>query len=397
MPDHLTQTTTIVDNDPSHGTPSQASSWTASPRDARSGHPGTSHPDTGARTTHPFTDQVRADATRERISQLLTAGMPKADLAHRAGLDGPTLDLLTDQTHPLEWIDVDVETRVLATVLDLDQLPDDARVHTGGTVRRIRALAVQGWSYSDLAERLGTTAATVRHTVNGHTTTAGRARQVRDLYERLNAVTGPSQRPRTLAIQRGWAAPDQLDPTTIDLPDTDLTAGGNSQVDHARVQRFCDGETLALNARERRLAVAGLARRGMTDPAIAARLGISVRTVLRVRARHDIGPGCIRAQQGYGARWGGERSAAPPEQSEDLVNVQTVRRYCAGEDVALTERERASAVLSYRLAGWSVARIARRVGCARAVVHELLARYAIPGSGWDGLDARCEDDEEVVA
>lgn len=397
MPDHLTQTTTIVANDPSRGTHSQASSWTASLRDARSGHPGTRHPNPGARTTHPFTDQVRADATRERINQLLTAGMPKADLADRAGLDRPTLDLLADPTHPLGWIDVDVETRVLAIVLDLDQLPDDAMIHNGGTVRRIRALAVQGWSYSDLAARLGTTTATVRHTVNGHTTSAGRARQVRDLYERLNQVTGPSQRPRALAIQRGWAAPDQLDPTTIDLPDTDLTAEGDSQVDHARVQRFCDGETLALNVRERRLAVAGLARRGMTDPVIAARLGISVRTVLRVRERHDIGPGCIRARQGYGARWGSERSAPPPEPGEELVDVQTVRRYCAGEDVALTERERASAVLSYRLAGWSVGSIARRVGCARVVVLELLARYAIPGAGRDGLGGRCEDDEEVMA
>ncbi len=396
MPD--TPTTATLINDPSHGTPFPASSWTASRRDARSGHPGTRHPDTGARTPHSFTDQVRADAARERVRQLLMAGMPKADLAGQVGFDGPTLDLLVDTTHPLEWIDADVEARVLTTVLDLDQLPDDATIHNGGTVRRVRALAFQGWSYSDLAEQLGTTTATVRYALDGHTTTAGRARQIRDLYERLNALTGPSQRPRRLAIQRGWASPDQLDASTIDLPDTDLTAGGDGQVDHARVLRFCDGEALTLNVRERRLAVAGLARRGMADSVIAARLGISVRTVLRVRERHDIGPGCIHARQGYGARWGSERSvAAQLEPGEDLVDAQKVRRYCAGEDVALSGRERASAVLSYWLAGWPVGRIARRMGCARSVVLELLSRYAMPGPGWDALGTGCNDDEEVVA
>ena len=71
-------------------------------------------------------------------------------------------------------------------------------------------------------------------------------------------------------------------------------------------------------------------------------------------------------------------------------------QFLAGEDVALSGRERASAVLSYWLAGWPVGRIARRMGCARSVVLELLSRYAMPGPGWDAPGTGCNDDEEVV-
>ena len=61
------------------------------------------------------------------------------------------------------------------------------------------------------------------------------------------------------------------------------------EVDDVAVLRACDGDTsIRLTIAERREAVRALHRRGMSDGAIATRLSITARTVLRIRQELDL-------------------------------------------------------------------------------------------------------------
>lgn len=67
-------------------------------------------------------------------------------------------------------------------------------------------------------------------------------------------------------------------------------------VDDVAVERACDGHRVVLNRLERVEAVRRLHTRGLSDVAIAGRIGITERTVCRIRQRHR-----IRARQAQSA------------------------------------------------------------------------------------------------
>lgn len=59
-------------------------------------------------------------------------------------------------------------------------------------------------------------------------------------------------------------------------------------IDEVAVQRAMDGTRTRLTLPERRLAIARLADQGLSDTQIADRLGVSLRTITRDRAKHGI-------------------------------------------------------------------------------------------------------------
>lgn len=82
-----------------------------------------------------------------------------------------------------------------------------------GTRRRLRALAVLGWRWQDIGDRLGVTWQAVqiialerRNRVHVDT-----ARKVAVLYRELAEREGPSAETRKRALMKGWASPMQWD------------------------------------------------------------------------------------------------------------------------------------------------------------------------------------------
>lgn len=88
--------------------------------------------------------------------------------------------------------------------------------------RRVRALRAAGHSIGDIATGIGTSLAHVIHLSNGkyEQVTTGTADRLRDVYDRLSAVTFSSIDTRVLA--HGWAPPMLWD--DIDDPDEDHQA-----------------------------------------------------------------------------------------------------------------------------------------------------------------------------
>jgi hypothetical protein len=78
-----------------------------------------------------------------------------------------------------------------------------------GTQRRLQALAVMGWRWQDIGDRLGSAwqapqAVALGHRPRVHVSTA---RRVAALYRDLCSVRGPSEITRRRALAKGWRSP----------------------------------------------------------------------------------------------------------------------------------------------------------------------------------------------
>ena len=142
---------------------------------------------------------------------------------------------------------------------------DNGMVPMVGTTRRLRALSALGWPYRALGAELGL--GNARSTLprlmsaRGDIVAAVTAERVADMYERLSATPGPSVITRQRALAKGWVPPLAWDDDTIDDPDA---------VPHVEAVREPNrrGDFAAEYAELRDYV-------GLTDPAIAKRLGIS--------------------------------------------------------------------------------------------------------------------------
>lgn len=114
-----------------------------------------------------------------------------------------------------------------------------------GSARRIQALAVLGWRWTDLADRLGVSWQAVQRIALQrsrvvHVTTAER---VRRLYAELSERQGPSALTRARALSKGWASPLQW--ADIDDPDAVPDRGEGvvwePEADHVVVDEFLGG------------------------------------------------------------------------------------------------------------------------------------------------------------
>ena len=160
---------------------------------------------------------VDAQPLRDHVAMLMDAGMSFRAVSLAAGWSSRNAlaDAMTRKR---------VMPRTLARVLAVNPESDnrrDAYVDGTGSARRLRALAVNGWSTRNLAARLGhKDPVTVQHIASGKTPTIRLRTKdaIRGLYEELWDKAGPSERAASIAEAKGWLPPLAWDDDRIDDP-----------------------------------------------------------------------------------------------------------------------------------------------------------------------------------
>lgn len=165
-----------------------------------------------------------------------------------------------------------------------------------GTRRRLQALITLGWSQSKIAIAIGWHVSAIGPVLHNYEHLETTTRDlISDLYERLWNQVPPHQEWRDLiaynrsiryAAARGWQPPLAWD--DIDT-DPEVPAVENEMsVDDIAVEYACQGLPMALNYLERRVAVRILHGKKLSDGDIAGILGLSDRTVLRIRQEEHL-------------------------------------------------------------------------------------------------------------
>lgn len=165
------------------------------------------------------------------------------------------------------------------------------RINSLGAARRIRALCAIGWPQVALAEQLGWSKDRVWHvTIQSYPTVyASTAARIKALYDRLQGTPGPSDRTRKYANAQGWATPlawdDIDDPNAmpVDAPDDPAAEVDLTVVELASVG-LLDKPTAKLPRAERELVIQQMTAAGRPAHEIAARVGVTKRTVERARS-----------------------------------------------------------------------------------------------------------------
>jgi hypothetical protein len=167
----------------------------------------------------PLTD---ADPARAHARELRAAGLSAQMIAAMAGVTPRLLHRLLGPGHPARIRPASAEA-ILA--IQPGQRPPARSVPAAGTTRRLRALAVLGWTLADIAREAGVGAQPLsRIAAGGKARVAVRtAEAVARLYDKLWDKPGPSQVSRDRAIAKGWppalAWDDDDGPHGIDNPD----------------------------------------------------------------------------------------------------------------------------------------------------------------------------------
>jgi transcriptional regulator with XRE-family HTH domain len=219
----------------------------------------------------PYSDQVDAGATREHIRALLSAGMTISQVQFASGVNRTAIRVMLGDfpgRPASRQIRRGTAARLLRTPLNRGA-SIDGLVPAAGTRRRLQALVAVGYTYRDLASRLGMTQLQLGR---GELMRADLAQQVMAIYDDLADAPGPSTRARESARGRGWLPPIWWDDDTIDDPLAEPD-GTRSYDDHGRL---IDDITAPRDAR-----IDLMTRRGMTPAQIAKRIGTPLRYVHR--------------------------------------------------------------------------------------------------------------------
>jgi transcriptional regulator with XRE-family HTH domain len=235
----------------------------------------------------PFTDAAPA---REHVRSLQAQGLGWQRIAELAGVAPPMVSSMLygrSGRAPTGKIRTATAEALLAFRPALDDLPGTSPVDAAGTRRRLRALAVAGWSAQCLAGYLGTDRAQAARIVRGAVprVTAATARAVRALHDELWNRPPPegtrwekaaASRTRNHARRQGWPPALAYDEDAIDDPAAEPVPGWE------RCGERRGPGMLAAEAAE-------LAGFGLGQREAAERLGVSVSTLTttmaRVRAR----------------------------------------------------------------------------------------------------------------
>ncbi|KQU67372.1 hypothetical protein ASC58_12350 [Phycicoccus sp. Root101] len=240
---------------------------------------------------------VPATDTRARLQELVDAQVPIRAIARASGLSGTAVAHIMGGRH--EQVQRQTAARIASLTLNDVYARASGSVPSVGAVRRVQALMALGWRKADLE---------AEGVPSGQLVTRSRDlisiqgwRQVRDVYDRLSMTLGPSQAARDRAAARGYPPPLAWDDETIDDPRATPQHGDPVQasLDSVVVDRLvagvsagtrCDTD-LQLTQDERVAAVRGLSTAGYSDREIAEAIGVSPRTVLRLRHRQEISAG----------------------------------------------------------------------------------------------------------
>lgn len=253
-----------------------------------------------AGTWNPYVD---AEPVRQHLHRLSAAGIGTRRAADLAGVNRSVVSRLLygkPNRAPSRRIRPAFAERLLAVQISDNAVADHGIVDATGTQRRLHALVAAGWPMAQLARRLGMLPSNFGGVMGKRSNvTAATARAVVALYDELwdqEPTTSAASRSRAInyARARQWPPPAAWDDDTLDdpavLPATDLSRPASHQdVDLEVVNRLCGGRAVARSTiAERRAAVRRLHGHGLNDSEIAARMGITSRSVLRIR-HHDLG------------------------------------------------------------------------------------------------------------
>jgi DNA-binding CsgD family transcriptional regulator len=160
-----------------------------------------------------------------------------------------------------------------------------------GTVRRLQALAADGWPLPELAARLDIvpSAVSALRTRQQNRILTAKADRITALYEQLWHVTPPQTKGSSYAgnqaERRGWAQSWRWEGVNIDDPAASPLPLPSADIDEVKIRRAVAGEAVTLTRAERAALPQILEQRGMSATQIAKRLSTSPRTVQRHRAK----------------------------------------------------------------------------------------------------------------
>ena len=248
----------------------------------------------------------RSNEAWKEIDRLLDRGWSTAAIASASRVALPTIDnaiRLREQTGRASTFHYGTAERILT-----HGEPTRGEISAEGSRRRLRALAVMGWTLGAISERSGLhrrTLSAVRSNDAEHVK-AETAAAIASLFDQIGMEAGGSEVIARDARARGWMGPlawDDIDdlhetgnlgprePGSLSLHEPGNL--GEESVDLVAVERAVTGRGAAqgagpqLRMPEREAAIIALARHGYSDGEIASRVGVSARTVLR--RRHKLG------------------------------------------------------------------------------------------------------------
>lgn len=220
----------------------------------------------------PFTSTA---AVRDHVEQLLEAGMTREQIARTSGVSVSTL---TRAFH------LDRMSTSAATAVTNVQPPVQHPALT--PARQLQVLVADGWHLEQLAEAAGLSDRTIGKVVHESVAPSPRTTAaVNEIYETLKwedpGDGAAAVRSRLRAERHGWAAPNT--PGVVEAPGAD--------VDEVVVNRVVAGDPahlpVHLRPKEQHAALRRLAGT-LTDDAIADRLGVATRTVIRHRVSQGL-------------------------------------------------------------------------------------------------------------
>lgn len=210
-------------------------------------------------------------AVRAHIDLLVAAGWSLQQIGYAANLEHSSLRWIYSRSE--NYVNARIGRRILAIRPDQLANATTGMIPAAGTLRRMQALMVMGWTHADISARVGFETRTFRPK---HVLVRAQAAQaVRSVYDELSMRPGPSTETRRRAIRWGYLSPlawDEDGPHGIDNPTALPNAGRPPRPVHIDD-------------------VAWLLRCGLYGEALAGRLGIqldSVEAVCRRSGRHDL-------------------------------------------------------------------------------------------------------------
>lgn len=174
------------------------------------------------------TPYVDAEPVRAHLRALSAQGMGWKRVAKAAGIaTGTVYPILygkggadpREHRPPRKRVRRDVAERLLAVKCDI---ADGALIDATGTVRRLQALVMLGYSVKRIGQMIGKSCANTHTLMRSAHVRAGTARAVAELYEQLWDSPAPysqsSARARNYAAKRKWLPPLAWDEDNIDDP-----------------------------------------------------------------------------------------------------------------------------------------------------------------------------------
>jgi hypothetical protein len=213
-----------------------------------------------ARRDNPL---VCIDRVRDHIRGLVALDLPPRSIGQAADVSHCTVIAILDGVR--RRVHLDVALALLRVTIHPH--PNQDVVLAIGAARRQRALAAIGWPLSERARQLRMTPGNVSRLFTQRRINYQRWADVRDQFNRLAGVPGPSDAARTDALHKGWPPPAAWPRDRIDDPTAGPLARNawhGSRVDRSAVAECIAGRLplYRLTAAERAAAIVQMTAAG---------------------------------------------------------------------------------------------------------------------------------------